>query len=101
MVLFVSIEGRSTSIMFFSPHVQQDELFQEVEDLVQSAVDGYNVTIMAYGQTGAGKTYTMYGGENEKRGVAPRTIESVFGNVCSRPVKRQQRIMGPFFFQLR
>lgn len=63
----------------FGPQDQQDEVFQEVEDLVQSAVDGYNVTIMAHGQTGAGKTYTMYGGPHEKRGVAPRTIESVFG----------------------
>jgi len=62
----------------FGPSAQQAEVFREVEDLVQSAVDGYNVSIVAYGQTGAGKTYTMYGGEGEQQGVAARTIESIF-----------------------
>jgi len=62
----------------FGPTAQQDEVFQEVQDLVQSAIDGYNVTVMAYGQTGAGKTYTMYGGQDAQRGVAPRAIELLF-----------------------
>ena len=34
-----------------------------LQALVQSAMDGFNVTIMAYGQTGSGKTYTMIGTE--------------------------------------
>lgn len=34
-------------------------MFQEVQALVTSCIDGYNVCIFAYGQTGAGKTYTM------------------------------------------
>jgi len=62
----------------FGPSAQQDEVFREVHDLVQSAVDGYNVTVLAYGQTGAGKTHTMYGGEGEQRGVVPRTVELLF-----------------------
>jgi len=62
----------------FGPSAQQEEVFREVQDLVQSAVDGYNVTIMAYGQTGAGKTHTMYGGRGEQRGVVPRTIDAIF-----------------------
>merc|ERR1719401_2301857 len=44
----------------FTPGTQ-DEVFEDCRDLVQSAVDGYNVTIFAYGQTGAGKTFTMAG----------------------------------------
>lgn len=40
-----------------SPHFPQ--VFQEVQALVTSCIDGYNVCIFAYGQTGAGKTYTM------------------------------------------
>lgn len=35
------------------------ELFRDVQPLVQSALDGYNVSIFAYGQTNSGKTHTM------------------------------------------
>lgn len=35
------------------------ELFSDVQPLVQSALDGYNVSIFAYGQTHSGKTHTM------------------------------------------
>lgn len=35
------------------------ELFSEVQPFVQSALDGYNVSIFAYGQTHSGKTHTM------------------------------------------
>merc|ERR1712176_1551422 len=55
----------------------QDEIFEDCRDLVQSAVDGYNVTIFAYGQTGAGKTFTMYGAPGME-GTAPRTIHEIF-----------------------
>lgn len=55
----------------------QDEVFNDCKDLVQSAVDGYNVTIFAYGQTGAGKTFTMYGVKGQE-GVAPRTIHELY-----------------------
>ncbi|CAK8998721.1 unnamed protein product [Durusdinium trenchii] len=55
----------------------QEEVFRDCEDLVQSVVDGYNVTIFAYGQTGAGKTHTMYG-THDHPGLAPRSIDSLF-----------------------
>lgn len=35
------------------------QVFQEVQALVTSCIDGFNVCIFAYGQTGSGKTYTM------------------------------------------
>jgi len=62
---------------------EQEEVFEDCRDLIQSVVDGHNVTIFAYGQTGAGKTYTMYGdGEKgcvpEKEGIAPRAIMELF-----------------------
>jgi len=43
----------------------QDDVWRRTggNDLVDKALDGYNVTIMAYGQTGLGKTYTMFGPE--------------------------------------
>ncbi|KAL6277326.1 hypothetical protein ACE6H2_020927 [Prunus campanulata] len=43
----------------YGPHVGQAELFSDVQPLVQSALDGYNVSIFAYGQTNSGKTHTM------------------------------------------
>jgi len=61
----------------FGPTTTQSEVFYEVKSLVQSAMDGYNITIFSYGQTGAGKTWTLYGSGSE-HGVSPRTCEEVF-----------------------
>lgn len=55
----------------------QEEVFEDCKGLVQSAIDGYNVTIFAYGQTGAGKTYTLYG-TPEQEGIAGRSIGHLF-----------------------
>ncbi|XP_073915830.1 kinesin-like protein KIF9 isoform X3 [Castor canadensis] len=56
----------------------QDLVYETVaKDVVAQALDGYNGTIMCYGQTGAGKTYTMTGAtENYKhRGILPRALQ--------------------------
>eukprot|EP00928_Gymnodinium_smaydae_P009536 TRINITY_DN13577_c1_g2_i1.p1 TRINITY_DN13577_c1_g2~~TRINITY_DN13577_c1_g2_i1.p1 ORF type:complete len:1070 (+),score=162.73 TRINITY_DN13577_c1_g2_i1:55-3264(+) len=72
----------------FAPSASQREVFAEVEGLVQSTIDGYNVTVLAYGQTGAGKTYTIYGGEKENRGIAPRIAQSIFAHATAPSNKR-------------
>lgn len=52
--------------------------------LLQSVLDGYNGTIMAYGQTGTGKTYTLgrLGEEDTAaRGIMVRAMEDIFADV--------------------
>lgn len=61
----------------YGPHVGQAELFRDVQPLVQSALDGYNVSILAYGQTHSGKTHTMEGSSHD-RGLYSRCFEELF-----------------------
>jgi len=63
----------------WGPDQSQQNIFQDVEPIALSVVDGFNACIFAYGQTGSGKTYTMEGAEeNNERGISYRTIQKVF-----------------------
>ncbi|XP_010448473.1 PREDICTED: kinesin-like protein KIN-14N [Camelina sativa] len=64
----------------FLPTASQQDVFIEISQLVQSALDGYKVCIFAYGQTGSGKTFTMMGrpGNPEEKGLIPRCLEQIF-----------------------
>ncbi|KAL5705906.1 Kinesin-like protein KIN-14R [Ranunculus cassubicifolius] len=61
----------------YSPNDDQVEVFVDASPMVVSVLDGYNVCIFAYGQTGTGKTFTMEGTEHN-RGVNYRTLEELF-----------------------
>lgn len=61
----------------FTPQIQNDEIFGEISQLVQSALDGYNVCIFCYGQTGSGKTHTM----SSTDGVIPRATKMIYETV--------------------
>jgi len=67
----------------FGPKSTQEEVFNEVEALVTSVLDGFNVCIFAYGQTGSGKTYTMEGSDTDK-GINPRTLSRLFDQITER-----------------
>ncbi|XP_075411579.1 kinesin-like protein KIFC1 [Tenrec ecaudatus] len=64
----------------FPPESGQEEVFEEIAMLVQSALDGYPVCIFAYGQTGSGKTFTMEGGPGDPQveGLIPRALRHLF-----------------------
>eukprot|EP01083_Nonionella_stella_P066011 173504_1 len=65
----------------FNPREIQSDVFEELSQLVQSAIDGYKVCIFAYGQTGSGKTYTMEGPDDctdDTRGMIPRSVHKIF-----------------------
>lgn len=58
----------------FNPSAQNAEVFDEISQLVQSALDGYNVCIFCYGQTGSGKTHTM----SSQDGMIPRAVHQIY-----------------------
>ena len=53
--------------------------------VLNSIISGYNGTVMAYGQTGAGKTFTITGStENfQERGMIPRALSHLFQSINS------------------
>jgi len=61
----------------FDPEATQEEVFADAKRLIQTAVDGYNICVFAYGQPGSGKTYTLMG-SNQDEGIATRSIRELF-----------------------
>lgn len=67
-------------------NASQEDIFTYcADDIVKSVINGFNGTVMCYGQTGAGKTFTMNGATpNFKyRGIIPRAIHRVFEEIGS------------------
>lgn len=72
----------------FDGNTSQEEVYNAVaKNAVSWVVEGYNSTIFSYGNTGSGKSFTMFGHENGKpelRGIIPRACDSLFENIKSR-----------------
>ena len=76
----------------FGGQTSQRVVFEEISQLVKSALDGYKVAIFAYGQTGGGKTYTMEGPPIHtltnkqdfelKAGMIPRAVHLIFQHIA-------------------
>lgn len=68
---------------------KQSDIFDySIRPTVDDILNGYNGTVFAYGQTGAGKSYTMMGSnidDEENRGVIPRIVEQIFTSIMSSP----------------
>ncbi|XP_071607723.1 kinesin-like protein KIF1A isoform X8 [Heliangelus exortis] len=64
-------------------YASQKQVYQDIgEEMLQHAFEGYNVCIFAYGQTGAGKSYTMMGKqEKDQQGIIPQLCEDLFSRI--------------------
>ncbi|XP_016043165.1 kinesin-like protein KIF21B isoform X6 [Erinaceus europaeus] len=82
----------------------QEQIYSTcVSKLIEGCFEGYNATVLAYGQTGAGKTYTMGTGfdtvtSEEEQGIIPRAIAHLFGGIAERKRQAQEKgVAGPEF----
>lgn len=66
----------------FDENMSQQQIFDDTAaDILDSVMDGFNGTIFAYGQTGAGKSHTMTGptdGPPDQQGLLPRSFNHIF-----------------------
>ncbi|KAF7729727.1 hypothetical protein EC973_003805 [Apophysomyces ossiformis] len=76
----------------FGPESKQSEIFLGLgQKLIYKFIEGYNVTILAYGQTSSGKTYTMgtaqHSGrfDEEQEGIVPRAMSLLFDLLQQQP----------------
>ncbi|XP_052387647.1 kinesin-like protein KIFC3 isoform X4 [Carassius gibelio] len=93
-VLYLSNKGKLMTFELdkvFPTQASQEEVFQEVQSLVTSCIDGFNVCIFAYGQTGSGKTYTMEG-VPEDPGINQRALRLLFSEVSEKKLDWDYKI---------
>ncbi|XP_021332806.2 kinesin-like protein KIF1A isoform X23 [Danio rerio] len=64
-------------------YASQQQVYRDIgEEMLLHAFEGYNVCIFAYGQTGAGKSYTMMGKqEKDQQGIIPLLCEDLFTKI--------------------
>eukprot|EP01036_Dinobryon_divergens_P041888 gene41888-55573_t len=76
----------------FNEIAEQESVFEKIQPLLDDVLSGYNGCIFAYGQTSAGKTYTMLGPDGgretlelrTKWGIIPRSAHYIFGLLQSK-----------------
>lgn len=81
--------GAFTFDRVFDTKSRQTDVFDfSIRSTVDDILNGYNGTVFAYGQTGAGKSYTMMGADiddEEQRGIIPRIVEQMFASILRSP----------------
>lgn len=94
------------------PTTTQADVYKltRISRMIDKVVDGYHATVLVYGQTGAGKTYTMDGfhysldarrgrlcidgSEEDNWGVIPRAVSYLFGKIASESSARRRRYVA-------
>lgn len=84
-------QGRKVFVFdrVFSPDVDQAGLWDYLEDCVNSFTMGYNVSLLAYGQSGAGKSYTM-----GTSGPSEQEDRAVMGKFCEILLQKMPQGLG-------
>ncbi|KAI9892153.1 MAG: Kinesin heavy chain [Vezdaea aestivalis] len=81
--------GAFTFDRVFDMASRQTDVFDfSIKPTVDDILNGYNGTVFAYGQTGAGKSFTMMGSDidnDEARGIIPRIVEQIFESILASP----------------
>lgn len=78
-------DGGSESFDFTFDNVwgtdsSQDDVFNQVKQLIDESLNGFSVTIFAFGMTGSGKTYTISGSPSNP-GIVPRAVSHIFSDL--------------------
>ncbi|KAG5322828.1 CENPE protein, partial [Pseudoatta argentina] len=77
-------DGRFEFDHIFDTNANNNNVFNVVRPIVDAAVNGFNGTVFAYGQTSSGKTYTMMG-TSEEPGIVPLAVEYMFDAITNIP----------------
>lgn len=65
----------------FGEAATQEDIYAYVRPAIRDLLDAYNVSILAYGITSSGKSYTMMGSGPHRQGIIPRAIGDIFAHV--------------------
>ncbi|CAG8470534.1 13604_t:CDS:2 [Funneliformis caledonium] len=90
----------------FGPDTKQKEVFEKaVLNLVDKFLEGYNVTILAYGQTSSGKTHTMGTVDNSSilpdyKGIIPRAMSTLFSTINAAQYKTRKFAIKVSFVEI-
>ncbi|KAK6355502.1 Kinesin heavy chain [Orbilia brochopaga] len=83
------IQGTFTFDRVFDMKCKQTDIFDfSIRPTVDDILNGYNGTVFAYGQTGAGKSFTMMGSDIDSdafKGIIPRIVEQIFASILASP----------------
>jgi hypothetical protein len=79
--------------VFGGASLQEDVYASVASEAIQDVLNGFHATVFAYGQTGAGKSFTMFGGgAEESSGVIPRAARHIFDHIANSTEAREWSI---------
>lgn len=77
----------------FASDKSNEHIYREkYKPMVHNALKGYNMTVFAFGQTNSGKTFTMFG-DQENDGLIQLVTREIFANISVNGVDSQGRFI--------